>query len=612
MKTKILCLIMIGLFLGSTILPAISSISGNEVESLDESSCYGFIVPIVKLENKTLENDIDCRIHHMVNDFLREQITVYWTAENLTQTVLAISSTIEEEMVFSKGTFIIPFTENDTTDTKIIAIVCDYNQSSEIEEDETSIPVYQLIESLDIKAHELTELKLARYVGCRVHKTQFYLIIANQCGFLDFDIIPAKDIKEKLTNERFNIFIWEGGEPYMQGPRSYSFESQMEEIIYRVMPTIRKFVANGGGYASSCYGTYKSSILWFTPNHRLYYPTLGIAGTIVTTPKEQPEEYILCKQKVVAENHPVVYGMKSPITDFFSGPKLTIVGKNAEPIALFQDSIDSYDGSPSWVSNTYKNGKVVSFCSHPEIMAFLEEEFNGRQVISNTWFHLTNKGIFDIGCDNNVNLSAIRSIFEKTSNLVDNSIELPVLFDDVRNSINVSISKLNNLESKILEIRALVDEINTSEHAISNMYNTIKKIIGGKNTTDGVNLSTFYYEKISEILSSIEKIYPLLENDTNFTEKTQSLIEIIFSKINDINDLILKAQEDAEKAEKELDKYQNKNWFLPKIKEFYINEMLFRVREKISEVFVKISQTYHESLKFLRHNWYEYETSIIS
>ena len=52
MKTKILCIVMISLFLGSTIIPSITSSSiNNKIVSLDENTqCYGFIVPLVKLE----------------------------------------------------------------------------------------------------------------------------------------------------------------------------------------------------------------------------------------------------------------------------------------------------------------------------------------------------------------------------------------------------------------------------------------------------------------------------------------------------------------------------------------------------------------------------------
>ena len=610
MKKKILAITIVTLFLGSAILPTITSISTNEIGSLDDSSCYGFIVPIVKLDNETLANDINCRIHHMVNDFLREQIPVYWASTNFTTSILKINGTDEEEMFFEKGTFIIPFTENNTVDTKIIAIICDYNQSSEIEEDAARIPVYQLIESLEIKAHELSEVKIGRYVGCRTHNTQFFMIIATQCGFLDFDIAPAEEIEEKLTNEDYNVIIWPGATIYKL-VSSYCLESQLEEIKYNVMNTIREFVSNGGGYVGPCYGSAKPSNLWITSSRRPYFPTLRIAGTIAIEPKPKFDGWVICKQKIIANDNPMTYGLDQLVTDFYGGgPKLICIGKNTHAVTEYQNCCDYLDGTPGWVSNIYKDGKVVSYSSHPEIMAFLEDGFNGRHVVSNTWFHLTNKGIIDISCEKYVNLSVIDSVFENTSNLVNNSIEPLVLFDDVRNSINDSISKIKVLESKIFDIKAIVDEIAASERSTSNMYDTIRKILGGKNISDGINLSTYYFEKTSELLSSIEKIYPLLENDTNFTEKTQSFNETILLKINYIDDLISKAQEDAEKSEDALKRYQNNSWFLPKVREFYINDMLFRIREKISEVFVRISQINHESLKFLRHHWYNYESSI--
>jgi len=616
MKTKILCIILISLFLGSTIIPSITSSSiDNKLISLDEDTkCFGFIVPIVKLENKTLENDIDCRIYHMINDFLREKITVYWSAKNFSISIMKIDILEEETMFFEKGTFIIPLTENDTINTKICAIICDYNQTSEIESDSVSIPVYRLMNSLEIKAHELTEIKISRYVGVKTHSTQFYLFVAMDCGFLDFDIVNANEIKDRLTNEKFNVIVWPGAESMKDKLWSYHIEAQIEEIKYQVMPTIREFVANGGGYVGSCYGTCKSSIAYVGQGSILKYkiiiPTIGIGGLVVIPQKnesEKPTDSIddyFCNQTVINASHPVTYGLNQIVKDFSSLHGLRVVGSKAQVLAVYPDK------TPCWVSNVYKNGKVISFGSHPEIAAFLEEGFNGRQVVSNTWYHLTNKGIFDLLFTKSVDLSVIDSIFEDTINLINSSIQPAQLFDEVNNNINKSISNLNLLKSEILDIQSIVNQLDNNNSETSKMNKTIRRILGGKYISGGINLSEYYLKKIPGILFSIQRIYPLLENELNITEETDLFIQNMILKINYFKNLTLNAKDDAEKAKASLVKYQNNNWFMTKIKQFYINEMLFKSMEKTSELLVRIFQTYNEALKFLRHYWYDYETQI--
>jgi hypothetical protein len=396
----------------------------------------------------------------------------------------------------------------------------------------------------------------------------------------------------------------------------------LEEFRYQVMPTIRKFVANGGGYIGSCYGSCKSSVLYFGEGsilkYRLWIPTLGIGGFILIPPEsdepEEPKDSIddfFCNQTIVNASHPVTYGLGPIVKDYSSIHGLKVVGPNAQTLALYPDN------TPCWVSNIYKKGKVISFGSHPEIIAFFEEEFNGRHVMSNTWFHLTNKGIFDIVCTKSVNLSIINSVFENTSNLVNSSIEPAQLFDSIRDNINQSLSKLNSLKSKIFDIKSILEQFDNNDSYIISITKLTNKAVGNTNLSayGAKNVSCAliqqYLKKITELLFSIERIYFLLEDELNITEATNLFIENITSKINYIKNLTLKAQEDAEKAEGSLIKYKNNNWFIPRIKQFYIKEMLMRVLEKTLDLSTKVFQAYNEALKFLRHNWYDYETNLV-
>lgn len=50
----------------------------------EEDYCYGFIVSPVKCENITIQDQINCKIRHLINDLLREDIPVYWASSEIT------------------------------------------------------------------------------------------------------------------------------------------------------------------------------------------------------------------------------------------------------------------------------------------------------------------------------------------------------------------------------------------------------------------------------------------------------------------------------------------------------------------------------------------------
>ena len=56
----------------------------------EEDYCYGFIVSAVKCENITIQDQINCKIRHLINDLLREDIPVYWASSEITTFVKEI------------------------------------------------------------------------------------------------------------------------------------------------------------------------------------------------------------------------------------------------------------------------------------------------------------------------------------------------------------------------------------------------------------------------------------------------------------------------------------------------------------------------------------------
>jgi len=130
-----------------------------------DSSCYGFIIPLpqgLDTSNETFENS---RVRHLINDLLRENISVYWPKDSFS----ALSKTFHQEnsyaeMVFyKKGAFIIPFSSDEYKDALTTSIVNDYNQTHELEKNSLiKNEAYILMEELNIKTDKLAEPKIVQ------------------------------------------------------------------------------------------------------------------------------------------------------------------------------------------------------------------------------------------------------------------------------------------------------------------------------------------------------------------------------------------------------------------------------------------------------------------
>ena len=214
-KKKALYYFVIICFLLSPINQCIANQKPNTTEKgiLADSTLlyYGFIIPMTGYENAIIENQITCKNRHLANDLLREQIPVFWASEYFTAYITDITLSNEEEMFFEKGTFIIPFTGNDTLDTKLLAMIWDYNQSSEIDSNsEIKVHVYLLNQAITIKSYQLSEIKIAQYQSLFADGEEHYLEVSRNCGFLTFDFLPEIILNKKLNNLAYNVIMWGG------------------------------------------------------------------------------------------------------------------------------------------------------------------------------------------------------------------------------------------------------------------------------------------------------------------------------------------------------------------------------------------------------------------
>ena len=592
---------------------------------LKDTLCYGFIVSPVKCDNVTIQDQINCKIRHLINDLLREQIPVYWTAEDVNASIIEINGSEEETVSFEKGTFIIPFTGNTSVDTKIIVIIYDYNYSSEIEEDnELKISVYILREPLsNVHVYPLSEVKLAQHKNKVSVGEMCFLEISSECGFLSFELLFNSVIAEKLNNGEFNVLTHAGwGPDYATFYKTMYFYTLYSDLKYRVSTAVRKFVSNGGGYIGSCYGAGvagsggKVGPVTIHFKRVAYNPKLpsiffyGLADYICTT---LTESLGLIQVKIVNDTHPVSYRL-DPVTwdHHFGGPRIDYVGENVEVISQFYNTSTRMDGTPSWVSSKFGKGKAVTFSPHPEILGFGFYPDNrthiGRTVISNALFYTTAKDITALQLSHMRSLSFIEEILNETGDIqIDtNTVDI---FNEIKDSINETIDDITNLSDYVKQLKDLIKEIagedlpGTSPFlGYSSLKITVKYYY---------HLFVKYLENTMETLNTLEKIYPLLESDPDFVQQIETLKDDVSSRIAEIQRICSQGYEMCEDYEEALLKYQKRPRLLSRLKEFLITDKGHKFYWHIFSVFSYVPQIYFNSLKLLRNSWYNYEASMM-
>lgn len=601
------------------------NITAQDTTEEPTSSYYGFIIAMAEYENATIENQVTCKNRHLVNDLLREQITVFWSSENFTANITNISLSNEEEIFFEKGTFIVPFTGNDTLDTKLIAIIWDYNQSSEIENNnKVKARVYLLNQTINIQAYPLSEVKIAQYQGLISDGEEHYLEVARNCGFLTFDFLPEVILKKTLNNTAYNVIMWGGaceGYSSFRNVLTGRIYQIREDLTYKVTKTIRTFVASGGGYIGSCLGAYEAACgMHFGPifvylKRRAYNPNLNslvllaLADVIIEWPTYLPPPKI--EAKIVDKTHPVTYGLDAIIADIYGGgPKFAHLGENAHVIAFFHNIENNLNGTPSWVSSSFGKGKAVFFSSHPELLCWKQGEkgYTGNTAISNALYYTASKEITDINTINSRNNSFIIEIWEKTANLTDEIDEASDISNGVKNRINETINDISNLMDNFSQILEIIRNINPDlPHQFLGYHSTYW-------ARAYFNLFITYLENASKTLSSIERIYPLLEYTTDFIHNLNDLKGDLSQRINDTQRIYITCQRLCKRYKNTLHWYNQSQKRLGElgsnICKFIAKDTAFGLYRESVKGYQYIPQTYFNSLKLLRNSWYNYEVDV--
>ncbi len=628
-KKKVIFYFIFICFLLPPINQCIANQKPNTTEKgiLEESTLvyFGFIIPMTGYENATIENQITCKNRHLANDLLREQIPVFWSSENFSAYITDIKLSNYEEMFFEKGTFIVPFTGNYTLDIKLLAMIWDYNQSSEIDNNnEIKAHVYLINQAITIQAYQLSEVKIAQYQSLFADGEEHYLEVSRNCGFLTFDFLPEIILNKKLNNKAYNVIMWggscQGYSSFHEGLTGNIYQIR-EDLTYKISRTIRGFVANGGGYIGSCYGAYSAACGIYIGSIPIYLKKqaynpnlnslvlLALSDLIVKMVTELPPPNI--EAKIIDKIHPVTYGLDTIIEDkYIGGPQFAHLGENAHVIARFHN-IDNYlNDTPSWLSSRFGKGKVVFFSTHPETLCWKQglTGYIGNTAISNALYYTTSNEVTDLNTINSINISFISKIWEKTVDLF-NDVEESDVLSDIKTRINDTISSNDELKKNLSTILKIIKDIDPD----------LPNNFLGYGSTYWVifyfNLFNTYLENTTKTLTLIEKIYPLLENNTDFIHVLELLKDDISQHINETQNICIKCNKLCVQYKNMLDKY-NKSQNLPgrlalKIFKFFAKDNAFKLYRESVKGYRYIPQTYFNSLKLLRNNWYNYETSVV-
>ena len=618
------------LFIFVLIIPSFN-ISAFEKKNIINSDCFGFIIPLPEgkdTSNETFEIGI---VRNLLNDFLREKIDVYWLSENIT--ILSKKIGINEdniEIFFNKGAFIIPFTGDLYHDALIISIINDYNSSSEILDNNVKVKTYLIMESILTRGYKLNEVKIAQHLGLATrYSWPCYLLIADAGGFLTFEFIDDFETSKILNNDDFNVFMW----PYEPNP-STIFEVLRSLSDYKGLNKIRDFVSNGGGYIGSCYGAEIASagFIWpfpvfyikkvYNPNLKvLPFYSLALSDTWMRG-SAYFDDLLITTSEIKNNSHPISFGLKDNVKEFFNGGWYKYVGSNIETIADYTniETINevkkipllmkkSLINSPSHISSTFGKGKVVEFTSHPEFIINISILFNnipwegdkyyGQRMIFNALNYVTSEHENLFYIEKSQNISFVQKVINTTSGItIDKNINTE--FDELINKIELLKKYIDKLENKTSYLKSLYS-------AFDDKYEIFRK---GRRHIGYIfhycSIYDYFLNRSILTFQLLENVYPMYYNYNNIASNEIVLLKKdIQMRIENATKIIDNVFEISDKID---DIFQKNN-----INIIDLIKLISLRRNLISEYELNlkyIPQQYFNALKVLRRFWYNYEADI--
>jgi len=623
LKTIIISLVIIS----SSTLSVMNCVSSYDTK--DEAIFYGFAISYVKLDNLTVESQINEDIRHMINDFLRENISVFWTADDKSINIKELNNSEEKNMLFEKGSFFIPFTNNTTTDIKIMVIISEYNQTREISiKREYKVPVFLISEPMLINAYPLNKVKIAHYRDLLTSCDFLYLEVAQDQGFLDFENLDFSELKDKLNYKDFNIIVIPGaGAGYLPKDKTILKFSTMilQDVIYGSANAVRNFVGNkGGGYVGSCYGAYKASCgvseLLLYLKRRAYNPNLNSIGIFaisdaITT---QPDPAVMgsVEIKILNHSHPLVYSISEDtvIDHHYGGPVFSYIGGNSQAVGKFQNTGCSADGKPGWVSTNFGKGKAILFSPHPELLSVLGNQTEAeisKRLVCNSFFYTTSESKETIDKSFGYNISFIENKFSEINGLKIPESITNYCFNETKQKVNDTVEDIDSLIDNALKIFDKIQLI-AEENGIDIQKREYKFYLGLdiiRDTYYTYNLFNTELLKSLAILNKFEKLYSLNENNPGLCTEMKTLESIIKDKLNSTDNIVDETFKIFVNYNNNLDKYKNvKTKLMKNILETLITKNMNSLYVNTRGLLDNIPQIYFNSLKSIRSACYNYKT----
>jgi hypothetical protein len=584
----------------------------NEIDNF-----YGFIAQNVKKEDEIFFNEINNVIYHMINDFLREDIPVYWTSENLNLSCVDQRNQKKIKKSFDKGAFIIPFKKDDFVDTEICVIIEEYIKKTKNLDKNCEIPIYKIIKKLKTSAYSLNEPRIARYNEDCIENLQRLIEFFIKAGFLKFDKVDIKKTKEKLSKEKYNLIIWQGLSPAKNPSKYHIYKSMIFEKKYKIIPSIRKYIASGGNYFGICWGSFKATDTWINPfkkGKKVNFGLLRISDIVCTNPTKKTIKDLKfsCKQKIIDFDHPVSFGLNHLIDDEYAGgPKFIDLGENSKTITVYEGLHDFFDGTPAWISSRYKKGKIVLFGSHPDIPAQDKKNYFSLKAIYNTIYFLTSDDLTEFCCSYSRESSFCSRIFDKTKDLFTDSKVINPFFSDqlreiksIKESLDILIARFKKYVENI-ENNSVKDDdyvgVNSLYSKISHNSDEILK---------DLEFSCFYLNEIKDYLDSIQGSYEILKDFEDFSKNIVVLRKRLSLDLFRIYEQISKIDKRLLKFEKKLSIFKDKMNNIGSFRGIFIQFSFNRMRNQSSDSFLKISKNYSNLLIFFRNYKYYYKTFV--
>jgi len=447
--------------------------SNYQTTYIQDDSCYAYIIPLPHYEQITDTPNLQYATMNLINDLLRLHIPVYWLDQNIQLPVKNIKNQDEREVLdFQPGAFIVPFTNDSIVNKKIIVMMDDYCLNHEIYTSMETITIYALNEPFYIaNSYELDEPNAAYYYGDGVYSSSmnWYVSTLSEAGFLNNEYLGDEDIIEHLSTDEYNIFIWPGGDLlFGGGENDVSLATR-----FLSLQVVKNFVANGGGYLGSCYGSYAaSSGLRFFPFSILRYYLPKIPSYLYLGIQDSYTAVAISATINVSiddTSHPVTYGSIPVLSgsELLGGCVYTKLGKNTESLGTVKDVtstvwfrwfsdllgsdskiaktiIDTWvqftTGKSVWTTSNYEKGKVVAFGDHPEAATI-----HHKRIVHNAMYYVSTKELTNIQIGNSMSWSDIEVIRNKSKNITIPSYTTG-LFSDVKSTINTTIDDLYTIE----------------------------------------------------------------------------------------------------------------------------------------------------------------------